>query len=898
MAEQELDEFAEFQDVGAAPSSEDVDEFAEFEDIGGQSDTSAKIAAQGVVGGAIDSGGLLAGAIGGAMLAAPIPVPGARILGGIIGAGVGMYGGGKARDVAAEHDLTFSSVEDLPPEQRPAGIAGESLGGALPFAGAPIAFGMSGARTAGKTFVGRWVNGMLNSAAKHPLFFLGGEISAAGSAAVGAGIAEAVDPGDASTRFLAETAGGILNPTKMAISATSGIYNRASGVFNRLSPSGRETTAGKMLNDLLISRAEDPVAIARILRNPVNPIDVKLNAAQITGSPTLGALQQNLALYSGRFGAEAGKQADEGMQALAATIDLMRKTGDPEALTEAAKMEKTMLRTLLASRLQQAEGAAMEAAMGITADTPAAKLKLSEVARDALDGAIKDSRKAESELWGLIPDADGSIDSLTSRFKEISADMLPESKFEDLPVIARQFIERINLKQAGVVTTKEITQFRSKMLSKARELSHAGKYDQARIHGELAEAALDDLNLSFIDSPEYTRAREFSAALNDTFTRSFAGKATATGRFGARIPPELMMTKAIATGKEAGAIQMQELENATRFLSKQGMGDDSAFDVMMDAQERMMRLGAAESIDIKTGHVNPEKLSKFIHDNDALMTRFPELKNQLQDAVDSEQARKGMESVGKKSIKIFETESEFARLLKKDPITLVNQAFNDVNQEKGFADLIKVAKKAGDAGKQGLKTSVIDSAMRRSTSQNGNLKFDDLEKLLFTSTTTGRKSPIEILSKSGIFTPEDVDRLKSVFKLAKKIGTSKKPGTSVDEIDDSLDVMVDLITRASGATIATRVAGATGAKSSGLIIAAGGSRAARQLLENIPNAQIKTILIDAMTNPELMIKLLEKSPTPQAKMEKMRFIHAFLIQSGVYNIKETLESEQETVGEP
>ena len=891
------DEFAAFSDVvDANGSPEQEDEFAAFSDpVQPQVSDTGEVIAKGAVGGAIESGTLLATTVAGAKAGAVFP-PYGPFIGGAAGFIGGMFAGQELREMAAEQGVTFADIEDLPPEQRPAGVFGETTGGALTFGGGTLALAKSGFR-AGKSVVGGFINQILNTAKTSPYLFMGAESTAAVSAGLAGAGAEVYDPGDAATRMMSETLGGMFNPSRVVTSTVKGVYNKIGNIYQRFTPAGRETAAAKMLNELLLERSEDPVAIARLLE-AYDP-KITTNVAQITGSPTLGAIQANLAKHSGKFGHESQAQADEGIKALVGMIDTLKRTGDPEALKLAAEAKFELLKVTLAGRLQDAESAAMEAAMKITKDTPAARMELSKVARKVMGDALSEARKAESELWNLVPDQPANIAAVQQKFIQLADEMLPEKQAEQLPGYVRDFLRRVRKEQGGETVTKELTKLRSHLLADSRKATQDGDFSMARVFGELAEATLDDLDSAFTGIESYDTARQFSRVLNDTFTRSFAGQAAAEGRFGARIPPELLMTKAMATGKEAAAIQMGELEEATRFLIKQGVTDDpQVLDTMMDVQERIVRLAAAESVDDLTKQVSPKKLQKFITDNEILIDRFPGVKEQLQTAVDSEVARQGIEAVRKKSTRLFETKSAFAELLKKDPIPVTQRALLSGNPERELGKLIKVARTDGDIGIAGLKTSVLDAAMKKATPAfSDKLDFEKMRNILFEAPATGKKSPIEILKAEGVFTNQDVSSMKKVFDMAKKIQTAQQPGTAIDEMDDAVDVITDLITRAVGATVATKAAAVSGteAASRGLIIAGGGSRAARQMLEKIPNARIKEVLIDAMTNPKLMKKLLEKAPTSEKQIEKMRFLHAYFIQSGIYNVQEMLESEQPPV---
>ena len=81
------------------------------------------------------------------------------------------------------------------------------------------------------------------------------------------------------------------------------------------------------------------------------------------------------------------------------------------------------------------------------------------------------------------------------------------------------------IKDNASLDTDILKKFRSKMLNEVRK-SLSGEnpdLDNARIYGQLAEAALEDMNNIQTGSQEYDIARQFSKNINDVFKRSFLG---------------------------------------------------------------------------------------------------------------------------------------------------------------------------------------------------------------------------------------------------------------------------------------------------------------------------------------------------------------------------------------
>jgi hypothetical protein len=847
-------------------------------------------AAQGLVGGAIESGGMFAGAvIGGKAGAAAAPflgplAPAAPIVGAIGGGITGLLVGGEARELASEVEIegipiTTPSVQDMSPELRPYGYGGEVFGGGLPFAGAPVVAAKMGFR-AGETLGGGWINKIINTAGKAPKSFIAAETSALISASAASGVTEFYSPDSPMLRIGSEIVAGAINPTRHAV--TAGKYAASLGrrIYTNLSPSGAETEAAKWLKGVVVASGEDPVLLAKLAREYEVP-GLRRTIAQKTGSPALAAIEKKLSEYSAKFGNESRQMADDSLDAIRATIKQLHGTGDPRALEAAAQLRATYFKTLLAGRLQAAENEALEAAGKIAKDSPEARSSLSKIAMGAVDEVLTEARAAESELWGKISkDVPTGIDNLIATHAAARADMLQEVS---MPPVVEAFIKRMtkSAKKGDAIPVNELVLFRKEALSLAREASHVQKLNDARIYGELAEAALDDMNLAYTAvggeaRMAYDEARVFSRELNDVFTRTFVGKAGAKGKYGPRVPPELALRKAMASGKEAGALQLQELEEATRFLVNRGKGDFQAYEAMLNAQERVIRLAAADAIDPKTGLVNPTTLSKFVRNNEELLNRFPAARDQLQKAVSSEIIRQDVARSVSGSSRIIDQKAAFAKIVGlESPDTAIGSMLLGKTPAKDLRRTISLAKKGGPEAVEGLKASVYDLAVRKASSSTGGLDLAQFKEVLFQPVSPGNPSLIEMMQKGGVLGDIDVKLTKRLLDEADKIKAAAKPGTAVEEVGGVTDFLQDLLIRISGSFAAGKVA-PTGEAGHGLIVHAAGSRFAQNIFNKMPVTRVRDVLIEGMKNPEFGALLMTKPKSPAQKFELGAQIHAYL----------------------
>lgn len=870
--------------------------------------------------GFLQSGGALGGAALGVKAGAVGGPPG-MVAGGL----VGLVGGFMAGEQVSE-SLGLRSPEQLPEELRPYGYFGESLGGAVPFAAAPFALAARGTQFA-PTKVGNFLNQIVNTAKTRPLQMAGLETSAAISAATAAGVAETVAPGETGVRIGAEVAGGVLNPTRLAISGYDVVAGMTRKAYEEMSTSGRETAAARTIAELLARGGEDAAVIARIL----NSLDIDgtegLTAAQKTGSEGLIALEKFLTQRSSKFGAEAQQGAQDALDAIRGQINMLSRTGDPAALQAAAEARSVYYRLLINDRLEDARERAVAAAQSIAADTPEARAALSVQARDVVMEQITEIRRVESELWSAVPDVPVEFSTLQRTLDDIVVDLLPEVRNEKIPGVVRRFIERVSKAPEGQTiydpetlslvdvpgesagtTLKEMRQLRSELLDQARTANTAGDYGQARILNNLAESILDDIDIAFRESGDtaYAEARTFSREFNNTFTRSFVGKTTGVGKYGDRIAPELTLTRALASGKEAGAIQLAELEEASRFLVTRGFGDDSSYAQMVDVQERFIRLAAAQTVDPTTGRASVESINKFIRDNSLLMNRFPEVRNSLQAAAASEDGLRGLERLSKNQISLIEKQKVFGGVIQRDPIAAARQAIISTNQEKTITDLVRVVKDKAQVvrgldGKpsinqreamDGLRSSLLTAAQQQA-SRTGTLRPDVFRDFLFNPTMPGSKSPIQIMQEQGVVDAVDVRNMRQLLDLADNIARSQgKAGTALEVRTDVTDAVMTVIARMVGSGMAGTVAKGAGSATPSLIVHGAGARFTETLMNKIPRESAERILIAAMTDRELMTRLLTKASTLDVAQQaaQARYINAWLIQSGLTGVSDIAQS--------
>lgn len=927
----EFDDFPTVTD-GAAPSTGEFGDFPEAT----TTSTTAPIGQQGAAAleagtrGAIQTGGFMGGAMLG-VKAGSLLGPWGAAAGGLAGGVAGFMAGQEASE-----GIGLRSPEQMDPSVRPGAYFGESLGGGLAALGAPYAAAATGVRF-GESMVGRYLNQIVDTAKTRPILFAAQEIPAIVSGATASGTAEIIAPGNTGLRIGAEVAGGLVNPVKITTAAVRSGWGLVNKAMVQISPAAQQTAAAKVLNELMQKTGEDPVATMRVIREMQKlPGAQGLTSAQLSGSVALGALQKRMGELNRQFGAEAVEKADAAMDVMRWQMTELAKTGDPAALAAAAQIRGIYYRTLLTNAKDAAEQSAIKAAGRIAKDSPDARERLSVQARDALEKVIGDTRVVEKELWGKV---DNTIPvqttNLESTYDEIAGDLLPELRGQKMPPVVRKFIERVTSpKEAGFdydpatfsvkdlgaaeavgTNAKEMKQLRSELLELSRQSVIAGEDSQARIYNQLAEAVLDDMDGAFkaTGNTAYDEARTFTKELNDVFSRSFAGKVVAQGKYGDRVAPEILLRKALATGKEAGAMQLRDLEEATRFLVNKGLGDDIAASQMLDAQERMFRLAAAESVDPLTGKASPERISKFIRDNGTLLKRFPEVKDDLLMAVKSDAHLKTVTNRAKNVESLLVKQGEFAALFGatgSDAATraavarkVTDRVLASTDQEAELTRLIKVAQGGGtgrggrivikpEEAIDGLRASLFNSILNKSRNpRDGVLNLAQVRSHLFTPTIAGKKPLIDVMLEQKVIKPEEVSGIRRMFDLMGNIERAQKPGTALDVNTGFSDTALRLVSRVVGSKLASKFQQSSGGgNSASLIVHGAAARFAEDIVTKIPVQSVNKVFVEALNDTRKLDLLMMKVDTPEKAAKQARQIHAWLVQSGLTGVSDATQS--------
>lgn len=858
--------------------------------------------AEGVATGAPVVAGGMTGARIGMTLAAPFtPVfPPAVPVGGVLGLGTGMAAG-----YLAGKEFGKFFPEPRTPELIPYREGGKTFGESISFA--PAAFGLP-VMTGNK--VARFISNIGEFARKYPKTFLSAEVSGAVGAGTAGGISEAYAPGEAGTRFVSEVAGGLFNPTRVAVGAGSYAVNTVKNLASRFSAGSRESIAANRLTKILEEYNEDiPGLIKELEKQPLVP---GATAAQKTGSIPLTLLEKSLADSSARFGVATRERGEQAMKAYSLVIRKLDEIGDPESLRTAADLRQKYFDELLDSRINLANANAAERISKITKDTAMNRKQIGEITKQEVNNALKQARDEENSLWTNIANSKNIVppSNTLKTYEEIKASVTPEQIKYRFPKEIKDLMARFE-KGKDTMTAGEIIKARRSLLSYSRQAAANDDVANAEFLGRLERAMLNDLDEVQTNDSAYNSARAFSRALNERFTQTFAQDVVGRTRTGAqRVPPEVLISKAFSAGSDMTALRMSEMENAVQLFpdlyaqavkqygpnSPQAtrlkpLADDAATGIttMRQAQDRMLRLAAAESIDPQTGMLNQGRLARFMKEYEPLLAKFPGVAEDLKDANRAQNILKATTDQNSVVAKKIADQSAFARILKfESPSEAISSAINSKFPAKNMGRIIRMAEGAGPEAISGLKSAVYDYAFTKAGG-DANFSLGAYNDALFKPLGPGKASIMTMMKDQGLISPAESKNLARILGEMDRVETALVNKKSLDAALDASDIVTEFVLRTTGARIGASVA----AGPSTLVAASAGSQAVRNIFDKMPKFMIRQILEEASENPQMMAALLRKGKTTQDKVTIARQLHGYLGAAGLNYLD--MEGDQPSV---
>eukprot|EP00873_Tetraselmis_striata_P032027 jgi/Tetstr1/452291/TSEL_039327.t1 len=681
--------------------------------------------------------------------------------------------------------ITYERITDLPPDERMGAVAGEVVGSSLPIAMAPVAAAAAGAR-------GGMVTGpILEAARSNPARFMGAEAGGIAGAAQGAALAEGAAPGNDMARIGGEMAGALINPAGTVGRMAGGMTNTAKNFLAQFSKPGQNRRAAEYIVNTFQATGEDPSRVLAALR-AANELNIPGTVGQATGSPTVLAIERKLSDSSAQFAADRAVLDREGLEALRSAVDDLAASGDPDALTAAARLRGDYYDELMRSRLADAQEAAQTALGRLATEGQPGRATASAQAHEALSSALTDARRIESDLWGQIPrDVPLSGQGVQGAYQSIRSQMLPD---DNLSAPIEAFIERLQSGQQ--MTSGDFLNLRRDALAAARAASSgdAPNRQLAEMYGQLANGALTDLGT--VPGESLDAARRFSNDLHGAFSRTFANLGiTETGAGAPRIAPELLLERAFGSGGTRGDVQFQQLQTAAEFPGLQGSEQGAQLGPRMEqAQESFLRSTALQrGTNPNTGEAMPNALGRFLMTNENALGRFPGVGQDISLAVTAQRALEQVQGRSRWAAEALGANSPLGQLIRSGtPQQAASKAL--AQGPDAFIRLANTARKGGPQALEGLGAATLDALMTQSTTANG-FNFARFNDLLTRAPNGAQQSTLDLMVSQGALQPDAADRLRQIMDRAATMETARQSGQQIDELVAPPDMLSDLLTR-------------------------------------------------------------------------------------------------------
>ena len=801
---------------------------------------------------------------------------------GVIGLGTDApFGGSESiRRALTAGGMGYMDEQDLPEDQRALArggrTAGQVVGSAAPIFGAASRLSPAQAlmqSAPSKSAIKQIGSEMVKSTARDP-----GKMAAIeGASAFGAGqarmIAEDVAPGDELTGTLAEVAGGLLSPVALARKP----MEMGKQFANRFSEAGRERAASSKALEILRKQnpdiTDDQISgIAKQLRDAEGPG----RTAQVTQNElarkTFTAMDNKLiADASDEAKTAVQNQNKKTVEAFNRKIRKMQNSGNPEMVREAARLRLDTFTKQMNKRVDDAESRAGEAVARVLNKNSDDAVGASREARKIIDDELKKARAKETQLWGEV---DKSVKvfgpdlNTVKRAEKIKADMLPEEK---LPKPIEAFITRISAQQEPI-SAKELFTARSRALEMGREATAKNKFGQARRMNEIADAMLDDLMM--VTDETAIVARDFSRELNQRFNTDLI-------RSIRKVEPEVALETGIGRLGQGSdtqrALNIQAMKRATE--------STEASEALARTQKSFTQSSAARIIDPQTGQVNARKLADLIKQNPQTL-REVGLLDDVSNMNQQVRLADVLQKTAKQGRAFAQQKSVAGQILNEGQKgglrNVVDNALNSKYQAEAFRDLNNVVKRAKNPqAVEGLQYEIFDALLSKATIKGGDLdgliSGKQLEDLL--NSKVGEKTLRQNLLSSKLITPNQMNEVTRVARMAKIFEDSVRDPAKLDDIMKTGDGLLNLFARVVGSKVGANSALGRMMGGTTLIAQSAFSKMAQKTIEKVPALKVQDVLTKAMQDPKLMAMLLEMGP--KSPIQTQRRINAYLLQAGL-----------------
>ena len=769
----------------------------------------------------------------------------------------------------AATNLGYENLSDLAPSERPYAVAGEVIGGSLPFFLAPLR--AAAALKQGETAKGIFAP-IVQAAKETPKRFIGVEAGLSGLSAGGAATAEVLAPGNPTARMIGELAGPNL-PIVTAARYLPSALRQATTAVKSVVPGDKflKSEAAQVVQ----SKVTDPEKVAVALDKPVSET---LTSGQLTGDPNLLAIENKLIESSQRVKGRAGEQIKSSYKDFNKKYNQIIETGDVDSIKEAAQIKLNIVNKTLDDQVEQAKNL-VESKANRTFTTDLDRENINKRARQILLQANDDARKTETQLWNKI-DKDIKI-TATNLEDTIKAQKNNLLEGQNLDNVFEAYLKKLDKNKE--LSVGELNKIRSRALEINRDLSFQGNFSKARPYKNLAQAALKDLEKvdGLANKSVETwgsLARKYSRRYNEVFQRPVVKNILQRGPKGAR--EELTFDAALAP-KVKGKINLRDLREAAGLpVTNTSISSKRATEIE-SLQNDLLRILAGETSNFDNS-INVNNLQRFINRYEPAL-KEANLYDTLTDLNQNQRAASELIKTTDKTKAAF-AKNMTSKVLGGNINTITENILKSPTPTGALQELVKVT---SNRGRQGLQYTIMQSLLKLGTVSRGNefiISGTRLNQILNKPTETGI-SLGETLVNTGALNTNQKNNLDELVNKSTIFENAVINKSNLDDLLGAESAVFNLFQRVLGSNIGA--AGAVGSVSgSPLVAAAAGSKATQAILGKMPRAKVQQILVEAMFNPELMQELLRKPITPKQVFQQRKQINAYLLAAGIPELEE------------
>lgn len=614
--------------------------------------------------------------------------------------------------------------------------------------------------------------------------------------------------------------------------------------------------------EVALASADDPDAAVRELTKR-NVADV--GAAAATGDAGIATLARSLARENPVFEGQLNDQFVMSQMAIQRELDnLFTPSGRPVSPTAAQDFIKRNADELMrqmddrvTSALQKVQSTAMLGRGKID------DITLSRQAKVHLETAMREVGKQRDIMWKMVG-KEVPID--TAPLRQEAVNVVNEAR--KATALPRRVLEQIIGNKIQKTTTGykvtnepvtggygaqepvgELIEQRSNLLAELRaESKDAIATKQAPIFNRLQGAVIDAIDGSpvppGVDPDAYRKAAAFTRRMHEVFDQGIIGRVlTSNTKAGEAVLAEKTLSTLLAGGREAQAAGARELTNIA--LMRDQIGSQPIFqsDILNDAQSYIASKFQREV-------TNPEDAANFMLENESAIKWFPQLRKTLTEAMRAIGIQSGKIDrlqAGKKAIE----RSAFTKLGGMSGKQAVSSILSQQDPGKFARQVRQLVGRDRDA-LRGMQRDIADMVLERSLTVTNTVSQlgEQVSKGALNKVIRQLDPVID-----AFYSSEMKGNLKLIQEEVSKVQALRAQTPGRLEIPRS--ILGDLIARASGAHIASKMVAGSGAGPS-LIAAKAGSEAGRSLVFAIPESATRGVLEAAMLDRQLLLKLLKR----------------------------------------